>query len=156
VETTQSLTYAELAEALRLTAGSVRNLVRRKRWARHAGNDGATRVSVPSSYLEENAPRPTPTDGETCGPSNGPTSLPIGGDTHATALHVLTAHIERLGRELDGVKSERDAERAVALSVGIQVAALKATLEAVTAERDRLLSREHLREQRRWWRRLAG
>jgi hypothetical protein len=156
VETTQSLTYAELAEALGLTAGSVRNLVRRKRWARHAGNDGATRVSVPSSYLEENAPRPTPTDGETCGPSNGPTSLSIGADTHATALHVLTAHIERLGRELDGVKSERDAERAVALSVGIQVAALKATLEAVTAERDRLLTREHLREQRRWWRRLAG
>jgi hypothetical protein len=156
VDATKSLTYAELADALRLTAGSVRNLVRRKRWPRHVGNDGATRVSVPIEYLDENTPRPPPTDGASHTPSESPTSLPTGGDTQATALQVLTTHIERLGRELEGVKSERDAERAVALSAGIQVAALRGALEEVRAERDRLLTREHLRTSRAWWRRLTG
>jgi len=37
-----------------------------------------------------------------------------------------------------------------------QVAALRAALDAARDERDRLLTREHLREQRRWYRRLVG
>jgi hypothetical protein len=138
VDATQSLTYAELADALGLTAGSVRNLVRRKRWARHAGNDGATRVSVPIEYLDENAPRDAPPDGESSPPSDSPTDLPTGGDTHLAAMAMIERHVARLERELEEAKSERDSERAVALSVGAQVAALRGTLDAVSAERDRL------------------
>jgi hypothetical protein len=138
VEATKSLTYSELAAVLGLTAGSVRNLVRRKRWPRHAGNDGATRVSVPIEYLEENAPRDAPTDGASSPPSHSPTDLPTGGDTHLAAMAMIERHVERLECELEALKSERDAERAVALSVGAQVGALQATLAAVSAERDRL------------------
>ena len=49
-----------------------------------------------------------------------------------------------------------DTMRATALAEAVTSAAMRATLDAVTSERDRLLTREHLREQRRWWRRLAG
>ena len=44
----------------------------------------------------------------------------------------------------------------MASAAAVREAAMKATLEAVTAERNRLLTREHLREQRRFWRRLVG
>jgi hypothetical protein len=41
----RSLTYAEIAEALRITPESANRLARRKRWPRVKGNDGRTRVS---------------------------------------------------------------------------------------------------------------
>jgi len=59
------------------------------------------------------------------------------GPTHA-ALQVLQRHIERLEAELDPLRS-----------MPAQVAALRAALDAARDERDRLLTREHLREQRR-------
>src|SRR6476469_993568 len=100
VESTKSFTYAELADALGLTAGSVRNLVRRKRWPRHAGNDGATRIAVPVEYLAENSPRDTPTDGEsslpTSTPTGSPTSLPTSGDTHLAAMAMVERLVARL------------------------------------------------------------
>ena len=52
--------------------------------------------------------------------------------------------------------SKGEEDRATALAAAVREAAMKATREAVTAERDRLLTREHLREQRRWYRRIFG
>src|SRR5580704_13007168 len=47
----RSLTYAEIAEALRIAPESANRLARRKRWPRVKGNDGRTRVSVPEEAL---------------------------------------------------------------------------------------------------------
>jgi hypothetical protein len=55
----RSLTYAELAEALRITPESANRLARRKRWPRMKGNDGKTRVTVPDRILSvRRIPRP--------------------------------------------------------------------------------------------------
>src|SRR5215203_3794088 len=134
---TASLTFAELAKRAGITIGGAKNLVRRKRWARHAGNDGATRVSVPVGFLAEADARLNAGARTATSPSLVPGPL--------ATIERLSRHIEHLQRE-----------NATLASMPGLVAALRATLEAVTAERDRLLTREHLREQRRWWRRLAG
>jgi hypothetical protein len=47
----RSLTYAEMAEALKITPESANRLARRKRWQRAKGNDGRTRVAVPEEAL---------------------------------------------------------------------------------------------------------
>jgi hypothetical protein len=155
--TTYSVTYAELATRLGITVPSAKNLCRRKKWSRAPGNDGATRISIPQDYLDEHAPQSraisTGTDTGTDADTSTATSTGTGGGIHLSALAVLERQIERLESEVAALKTERD----VLASMPVQVAALRATLEAVTAERDRLLTREHLREQRRpWWRRLAG
>ncbi len=47
----RSLTYAELAGALKITPASANRLARRKRWPRAKGNDGRTRVAAPEEVL---------------------------------------------------------------------------------------------------------
>jgi len=41
------LTYDEMAQELRITRESARQLTIRKRWARRKGNDGKARIGVP-------------------------------------------------------------------------------------------------------------
>src|SRR3954447_1670086 len=119
------MTYAELSEALRIGGDSVRNLVRRKRWPRKPGNDGLARIGVPVEHLSEHAkPEGTispPSDGSNNPPVSAPIDPPIDGGIAQT----LNRHIERLEREMEILKGERDAERARA----IQVDALRAALE---------------------------
>lgn len=52
------------------------------------------------------------------------------------AIEVLTSHIARIETELATVKGERDQAKEAAM----QVHALRATLEAVSAERDRWIA----------------
>lgn len=53
---TASLTYDEIAQRFEISAGSARNLVRRKRWSRTVGNDGRARIAVPVEALPEAPP----------------------------------------------------------------------------------------------------
>jgi hypothetical protein len=139
---TRSYTYAELAATLGTGVPSVRNLVRRKRWHKVTGNDKLVRVVVPIEYVDrQRAAAACAAHDPAHDPGHG--AAPDG-PTHA-ALQVLQRHIERLEAELDPLRS-----------MPAQVAALRAALDAVRDERDRLLTREHLREQRRWWRRLTA
>jgi hypothetical protein len=56
-----SLTYAELADALKITPASANKLARRRRWPRVPGNDGKVRVSVPEEALvRRDSPRTSP------------------------------------------------------------------------------------------------
>ena len=58
-----SLTYAELAEALKITPASANKLARRRRWPRLMGNDGRARVSVPDEALvRQDSPQDMPPD----------------------------------------------------------------------------------------------
>jgi hypothetical protein len=146
--TTFSVTFAELATKLGITVPSAKNLVRRKRWPRHAGNDGLTRITVPVAYVEENAGTSTDIDADTS------TDTGTGTDTgiHLVALAALERQIARLENEVAALKGERDD----LASMPAQVAALRATLDAVTGERDRLLTAAHLRASRGFLRRLFG
>jgi hypothetical protein len=57
----RSLTYAEMAEALKITPESANRLARRKRWPRVKGNDGRTRVAMPEEALvRQDSPRSDP------------------------------------------------------------------------------------------------
>lgn len=146
------LTYDALAIRLGITPESCRNLVRRRRWARQDGNDGARRIGVPAEYLAERDDTPSPADGAIDPPIDGASDVPLSGGAYAPAegaiaavLTTLERHIERLEGELAETKAElaamtveRDTERAVAA----QVEALRSVLEverarAGTAEQDR-------------------
>lgn len=101
---TKWMTYAELAEALGIGADSARNLVRRKRWPRQAGNDGLARVGVPVEYITENAKPDAPSEPPADAPSDG-------GADGGIVITVLAHHISRLEAELEALKKERATER---------------------------------------------
>jgi hypothetical protein len=83
----RSLTYAELAEALRITPESANRLARRKRWPRMKGNDGKTRVSVP----EETLVRP---DNPPVSPGNSPPDSPSDSPPDNNPVHAQIARLE--------------------------------------------------------------
>ena len=116
------MTYDDLAAALGIAPDSARRLVARKKWARRPGNDGKARISVPADVIPVIPPDVTPDVTPVIRPDVAP-----------DALQVLTRHIERLEAELTAMRAERDKAGELAL----QLAALTATLEAVSAERDR-------------------
>jgi hypothetical protein len=171
------LSYREIAEQFGLTLQSARNLVRKRCWGRTLSNDGRTAlirvpcdaIPPPTTKPADAAPDLAP-DGAP-GSTSGSPSAPLAAlakhietlQAEITPLRAVALEVAALRAALDAahgdahrLRDERDSERVVALSVGAEVAALRATLEAVREERDRLLTREHLREQRRWWQRLAG
>jgi hypothetical protein len=158
-DSTRSLTYAEMAAVMGITLASAKNLTRRKRWARTRSNEGHVRILVPIDYLA---------DGEGDGRREGPGASPRegGGDGRRHALSVIADLVRQVARTeaakeavekaLAEAVSKGEADRAMASAAAVREAAMKATLEAVRDERDRLLTRQHLRESRRWHRRLVG
>jgi len=56
------LTYDEMAQELRITRESARQLTIRKRWPRRKGNDGKARIGVPEDDLtsDDTPPRYSP------------------------------------------------------------------------------------------------
>jgi hypothetical protein len=72
-----SLTYAELAEVLKITPASANKLARRKRWPRVPGNNGKARVSVPEDALvRRDSPPDSPLDVPTVSPQDVPPVSP--------------------------------------------------------------------------------
>lgn len=160
------LTYDELAERLRITRESARQLVIRKRWSRQKGNDARTRVGVPEEVLEARTSDDTgiATPPEASDSPSLEASDVTGHDT--SVVPVLTRHIERIEKQLESltakletVELERDTERQRANELAIQAATvepLKATIEALKgaldADRNRTLE---LRQERDEWHKLA-
>src|SRR3954467_3075583 len=93
------LTYDEMAQELRITRESARQLAIRKRWPRNKGNDGKARIGVPEDALTSDdtpsATPPAPSDATGPDPSD---------DT--SPLRVLLRHIERLERELETARED--------------------------------------------------
>lgn len=138
------MTYAELAEALGIGGDSARNLVRRKRWGRQAGNDGLARVGVPIEHLAEHAQPPI----------DEATPPPVDPPADGGIIPILNRHIERLEIEIENLKTERDTERARAVQVDVLNAVLEVErkrVEELRAERDKLLNRIMTPPGRRWW-----
>src|SRR3954470_7571999 len=142
-----------MASAMAITLASAKNLTRRKRWPRVRTNEGHVRVLVPLDYLE---------NGKSAdGPHASPHESLVEGLTRAPgtveAIAALERHVARLEAALEASETALDEARSAceearekALVEALSKASLTATLEAVRSERDRLLTLQHLREQRRW------
>ncbi len=140
----KSLTYAELAEALKITPESANRLARRKRWPRVKGNDGRTRVAVP----EEALVRPVmPLDKPLDSPADSPVDSP-----QDTLIKALEAHVETLKQQLAGTETRLTAADA---SLAAEQAKTEKAIAAFAALAERLdaLAAERAKS---WWRRLAG
>src|SRR5215213_10510590 len=163
----------EAARRLGVTATAIRNRIKRGTLdTRPNGNFGRL-VRVPRTVtLTPKEPVPgtvplTPQERVTL------TVLADHVTTLKAALAKLEAEAKRERARADGLNQDLDVawrELALAKAEAATVPALKDTAEAlktalatsrdqnaeIRAERDRLLTREHLREQRRFWRRLVG
>ncbi len=137
------LTYDELAERLGISAGSVRNLVRRKRWSRTTGNDGKARIAVPSDALPE-APPMAPPEAPSAGPQEAPQvgPQPSGFEADLAALRAL----------VDAERARADAEAARADAEAARVDEVRQRLADLATDRDRW----HALAIKPWWKRLAG
>jgi hypothetical protein len=171
-----SLTYAELAEALKITPASANKLARRKRWPRVPGNDGKARVSVPEDALvRRDSPPDSPLD---VPPVSPPDNLIKALEAHVETLKAQLAAAEaRIDKQADdmvaydtayaaGLAAERaKAERMIAefaardaqhaAELKSEQAQTEKAIAAFSALADRLdkLAAERARP---WWRRLAG
>ena len=150
-----SLTYAELAEALKITPASANKLARRRRWPRVPGNDGKARVSVPEEALvRRDSPPDSPPDVPPVSPQDSPPPSPPDNLIKALEAHVATLLSQLAATEArlaaaDARESQHvadlAAERAQTAKAIEAFAALAERLDALAAERARP-----------WWRRLAG
>jgi hypothetical protein len=152
-----SLTYAELAKALKITPASANKLARRRFWPRTKGNDGRTRVAVPDEALV----RP---DGLADRPPVSPQDSPPDNPAHAL--------IARLEGELAGMREALADARGRAGTAEAHIESLRAqlsaaeiragteaakTTEAIAAFQSLAQRLEAIAEARRpWWRRLVG
>src|SRR4051794_39447740 len=175
---TRWLSYDEIAAALRITPASARRLVaRNKQWPRKAGNDGRARIGIPAERLPPDNPTDAVPDVRHDASHD---AVPDATHDVRSTIAALEAHVETLKAALAKAETEakRDRARADGLNQDLDVAwrelalakaeaatvpALKDTIEALRGtvaeirdERDRALTREHLRESRRLWRRLVG
>src|ERR1700722_11637340 len=128
----RSLTYVELAEALKITPESANRLARRKRWQRAKGNDGRTRVAVPEEALvRQDSPPVSPTDSPMDSP---PDKL----------IKALEAHVETLKAQLAAAEAriDKQADDMVAYDTAYAagLAAERAKVEAERAKAERMIA----------------
>jgi DNA repair exonuclease SbcCD ATPase subunit len=116
----RSLTYAEMAEALKITPASANKLARRKRWPRVPGNDGKARVSVPEDALVR---RDSPQD---------------------NLIKALEAHVETLKAQLSAAEARinKQADDLIAYDTAYAagLAAERAKVEAERAKAERVIA----------------
>lgn len=98
------LTYQEAAERLGIKVDSVKKRAARRLWQRRMGNDGRTRVLVPSDCPPQRTPD-IPTD---IPPDRDPVSVP---DDTRERLASATTEIRLLREMLDDLTKDRDALR---------------------------------------------
>jgi hypothetical protein len=135
-----SLTYAELAEALKITPASANKLARRKRWPRVPGNDGRSRVSVPEEALVR---RDLPPDVSTDSPPPSPLDVPPVSPPDKL-IKALEAHVETLKDQLAAAEARigKQAEDLVAYDTAYAagLAAERAKVEAERAKAERVIA----------------
>lgn len=130
---TRWMTYDELAAALGITPDSARRLVARKKWPRKAGNDGRARIGVPAERIPDRPPVGAPDEI----PDDTPDSPADARDDITPVIRVLSQHIERLEKELESVRAERDIERARAADLALKAAQVDALNAVLDAEKKR-------------------
>jgi hypothetical protein len=135
-----SLTYAELAEVLKITPASANKLARRRRWPRVPGNDGKARVSVPEDALVHRDILP---DVSVDTPPNSPQDVPPVSPPDKL-IKALEAHVETLKAQLAAVEARinKQADDLVAYDTAYAggLAAERAKVEAERAKAERVIA----------------
>jgi hypothetical protein len=143
-----SLTYAELAEALKITPASANKLARRKRWPRIPGNDGKARVAVPEEALVR---RDSPPDVSADIPPDSPLDVPPVSPPDKL-IKALEAHVETLKAHLTAAEAriDKQAEDLVAYDTAYAagLAAERAKVEAEKAKAEKAIAEAAAREVR--------
>ena len=151
----QTFTYAELAQHFGITEGSCRNLVRRKRWRRTLGNDGAARILVPQDALG----RPKLLKVQDV-PPDGP--MDASNDGGHVVPHIIQATeplVEGLRQEISVLQASLAKAEALASERADTVERERARADSLQAEMQRVLERLlelQERQSRPWWRRFVG
>lgn len=141
-----SLTYAELAERLGVSIDGARMRVKRARWPKVKGNDGAMRVTVEESELApaERSPNVSPEFGEQ--PNEQAAELVRTLEDHIATLKsqaaLMLAHLAKAESMMEEERAKADQERE-------RVADLTAQLNKMATDMVEW-------QRRPWWRRLAG
>jgi hypothetical protein len=135
-----SLTYAELAEALKITPASANKLARRKRWPRVPGNDGRARISVPEDVLvRRDNPPDSPLDVPPVSPQVSPPPSPPD-----NLIKALEAHVETLKAQLAAAEARisKQADDLIAYDTAYAdgLAAERAKVEAEKAKAERMIA----------------
>jgi hypothetical protein len=123
------LTYEEVAERLHVTVRAARARAFRGLWSKTQGNDGRARVRLPDKA--PNPPRVT-----TVRPTESAASA---------LLHALEAHNTTLMADVEALRAQLAAERAMTEKAVAAFVSIMQRLDALAAERAKP-----------WWRRLAG
>ena len=144
----RSLTYAEMAEALKITPESANRLARRKRWPRVKGNDGRTRVAMPEEALvRQDSPPVSPLVSPTDSPMDSPPVSP-----QDKLIKALEAHVETLKAQLAAAEARigKQAEDLVAYDTAYAsgLTAERAKVEAERAKADQALAAAELRAEK--------
>jgi hypothetical protein len=122
------LSYADLAARLGIGHESARQKVKRARWARRKDNTGTVMIGVPVEVVQAHDIRKAAPE---CAPDDDPerdNNDPEHAPEHGVAI--LISHINRLERELDAVRAERDGAKAAEQALAGQIAGLQAVLDA--------------------------
>lgn len=138
---TRSLTYAELAAALGITAASAKRLANRHKWPKTIGNDGLSRVAVPADRLTAARRVPDDASGGATGDSSGDDTGGVSNDTRALIVHLQTEN-EELKARIAGLEADLASLRPLAARVAALDASLdgeKRRADELKADRDRLL-----------------
>jgi hypothetical protein len=135
-----SLTYAELAEALKITPASANKLARRRRWPRVPGNDGKTRVNVPEDALvRRDSPPDSPLDVSPVSPQDSPPLSPPD-----NLIKALEAHVETLKAQIAAAEARinKQADDLIAYDTAYAagLAAERAKVEAERAKAERMIA----------------
>lgn len=135
---TLSLTYVELAERLGVSVDGARMKVKRARWKKVRGNDGAVRVTVDESELIPSERSP-----------NVKGTFP---DHVSEQVRALEGHIATLREQVEHLHQQLGKAEATAASERARVEDMTASLLKLTGEMMAL----HQAQARPWWRRLTG
>lgn len=109
------LTYAELAQRLKIKPASAKRLVQRRKWKRIVGNDGIARVYVPVEAVADDV------SSDISGDVTPEQSSPVTPD--------LSSHVARLEGVIEGLKGQLEAEQR-------RADAAEARVRDVIADRD--------------------
>ena len=157
--------YDEAADLLGMTRGGVRNLARRRCWPRRPGNDGRTRILVPTDAI------PARIDAPDDAADDARTNARI--DPALDAGVELRAQVARLEGEIAGLRAVIEAERRRADLAESLVAEIRSDRDRWRDQTERLASSSVEAEQARsdaerarselaayrarpWWRRALG
>ena len=163
----ERLTYRELAERLRITVDSAKNLAKRQRWDKENSNDGLVRVLASAEYIAdrlkgrispEHAPPQPPPDPPAISPPE------VAPEPEGDIREDIREDIRGLGDQLRAAYEGRIAEQAATIAdlrARLDAAEARANVEQVEAERQRRAretAEQALTEERArpWWRRLVG